>query len=429
MIDTVLLNGLWQGALIVAIAALTTLFVPKQNAATRYAVWFAALIALAVLPVVSVLHAAPAIATLPPPVEHTAATPSLVTAKAALAIGSWLLIFWLAGVALALIRLGLSFLRIDRIVRDASPAPELGPNVMTSAYVELPIAARLVSPLIILPAHLSATLDRADLDDIVRHERAHIERRDVLANLIQRVIESLLFFNPWVYLIGRRLIAEREAACDDRAVHATGEADRYASCLARLAQRPRALHTPLLTPSAIGSRRMLVDRIARLLDGKGIELNVNYRALGTSVLAFALLAVLLETLTGLAADGSAVSENSVAVAASPCVLPTNLTANTPEEKAKLRDRLFGASAEAKILNAAPPDIPKSAFRPKTTANALVTVGTDGRPISAKIVKSSGSAGMDQAVINAAMASTYSPAMNNCKLVTGQYLFQIQTGPI
>jgi TonB family protein len=429
MIDEVLLNGLWQGALIVAIAALTTRFVSKQQAATRYAVWFTALIALVVLPVVSVLHPATGIATLPLPVEHTAATASLVTAKAASASGSWLLIFWFAGVAIALIRLGLSFRRINGIVRGASPAPDLGPNVMTSDRVDLPIAARLVSPLIIIPAHLAATLDRADLDGIVRHERAHIERRDVLANLIQRVIEALLFFNPWAYLIGRRLIAEREAACDDRAVHATGEADRYASCLARLAQRPRASRAPLLTPSAIGSRRMLVDRIARLLDGKGIELKMNYRALGTSVLAFALLAVLLQTLTGLAADGSAPSTKDVAAAASPCVFPTNLTANTPQEKAELRKQVFATGAEVKVLNAAPPEIPKSAFHPNASANALVTVGTDGRPISAKIVKSSGSAGMDRAVINAAMASTYSPAMNNCKLITGQYLFQAATGPM
>ncbi|MGA7571256.1 MAG: M56 family metallopeptidase [Candidatus Aquilonibacter sp.] len=407
MIDTVLLNGLWQGALVVAIAALTTMFVPKQHAATRYAVWFTALIALAVLPVASVLHPATGMGTLPLPVEHTAAAPSFVTAKAASAGGSWLLFFWLTGVALALIRLGLSFLRINGIVRSASPAPELGAGVMTSTRVDLPIAARLASPRIIIPAHLAATLDRDELDDIVRHERAHIERHDIFANLIQRVIEALLFFNPWAYVIGRRLVAEREAACDDRAVYATGQADRYASCLARLAQSPRASRPPLLTPSAIGSRRMLVDRIARLLDGKGIELNINYRALGTSVLAFALLAVLLQTLTGLAADGAAPSVSNVAVAASACT---------------------ATGKEVKILNAAPPEIPKSAFRSNATANALVTVGPDGRPVSAKIVRSSGSAGMDRAVVSAAMASTYSPAMHDCKLVTGQYLFQMATGP-
>lgn len=425
MIDTVLLNGLWQGGLIVAIAALATLRIPQRHAATRHAVWFAALVALVVVPIVSMWHPAPAISTLPVP----AAAPSLVTARAASAGGSWLLYFWLAGVTLALMRLGISYVRIGRIVRYATPAPELGAGVMTSDRVDFPIAARLVSPLIIIPAHLAETLDRTDLDAIVRHERAHIERRDILANLVQRVIEASLFFNPWTYIIGRRLIEEREAACDDWAVHATGEPDRYASCLARLAQRPRTSRTPLLTPSAIGSRRMLVGRIARLLNGKVTQLNVNYRTLGTSVLAFGIVTLLLQTLTGFAANASLPLGTDVAVAASPCVFPTNLTAHTPQEKAQLRKELFATGASVKVLNAAAPDIPKSAFRPNATANALVTVGPDGRPISAKIVLSSGSAGMDRAVVKAALASTYSPAMNDCKYISGQYLFHVQTGPM
>jgi beta-lactamase regulating signal transducer with metallopeptidase domain len=401
MIDTVLLNGLWQGGLIVAIAALTTAFVPKHQAATRYAVWFAALIALAILPLVSVLHPA-AIAALPTPVAHTAATPSLVTAQAVSASGSWLLAFWLAGVTIAFIRLALSFVRINGIIRGATPAPELGAGVFTSTGVDFPIAARLISPLIVIPAHLAATMDRADLDDIVRHERAHIERRDILANLIQRVIEALLFFNPWTYLIGRRLIAEREAACDDRAVYATGEADRYASCLARLAQRPHTSHAPLLTPSAIGSRRMLVDRIARLLDGKGIELKTNYVALGASTIAFAILAVLLQTSNGLA-------HTTISVAAAS--LPPNCW------------------RDIKVVNAAEPDIPKSARNSgNLEAGVLVTVAADGHIVNTKLVKTSGNAAVDKATLNAANASTYSPAVSNCKNQQSTYYFHVETAP-
>jgi TonB family protein len=408
VIDTMLLNGLWQGALIVAIAALATWKMPQGHAATRHAVWFAALVALIVVPIVSMWHPAAAVTALPAPMQHTAAAPSLVIAKAASASGTWLLMFWVTGAMLALIRLGLSWARINRIVRDAALAPELGVNVMTSTGVDLPIAARLVFPVIVLPARLLRTLDRSDLDGIIRHERAHIARRDILANLIQRVIEALLFFNPWAYIIGRALIAEREAACDDWAVQASGEPDRYASCLARLAQNPRASRTPLLTPSAIGSRRMLVERIARLLNGKAIQLKINYIALGASVLAFGVLAVALQTVTGLAADASLPLGSDVAVAASPCV---------------------GTGADVKILNAVPPNIPKSAFRPNTAANALVTISPSGRPISAKIALSSGSAGMDSAVVKAALASTYSPAMNACKYITSQYLFKAVTGPM
>ena len=411
MIDTVLLNGLWQGGLIVAIAALIVWRIPQRHAATRYAVWFVALTALVATPIASLWHAGAAIASLPVPMEHTASAPSLVTAKAASVSGTWLLYFWFAGAAVGLTRLALSHAHITHIVRHAEATPELGPNVVASTGIDFPIAAGIVTPLIVLPAHLVATLERSELDDIVRHERAHIERRDILGNFVQRVIEALLFFNPWAYFIGWRLIHEREAACDDRAVHATGEPDRYASCLARLAQRPRRARAPLLTPSAIGSRRMLVQRIARLLNGKASELKANYVVLAASVLAFAVLAALLQTANGLAAGASSPLGADVAVAASPCVSPSNL------------------ATHVKILNPVAPDIPKSAFRPNTAANVLVTVSPEGRPINAKVVLSSGSAGMDSAVVKAALASTYSPAMNACKFVTGQYLFKAMTGPM
>jgi TonB family protein len=153
---------------------------------------------------------------------------------------------------------------------------------------------------------------------------------------------------------------------------------------------------------------MLVERIARLLNGKAIQLKINYVTLGASVLGFGVLAVALQTVTGLAADASLPLGTEVAVAASPCV---------------------AMGADVKILNAVPPDIPKSAFRPNTAANALVTISPSGRPISAKIVLSSGSAGMDSAVVKAALASTYSPAMNACKYITSQYLFKAVTGPM
>jgi len=425
MMNTVLLSGLWQGALISAIAALATIWIPQRHAATRYAVWFTALLALAILPIASLWH--PATTALPESVAQTAVATSVVTAKAATASGAWLMLLWLAGVTFCLFRLALSYARINRIVRNAKPVLEFAADVMTSDDVAVPIAARFFSPVVIIPADLLTTLERSDLESVVRHERAHIRRMDIAGNLIQRLIEACLFFNPWVYVIGRQLVKEREAACDDWAVHAAGEPDRYASCLAQLAQSAKNSRTPLLTPSAIGSRRMLVGRIARLLNGKVSQLKVNYVVLGTSVTAFALLAVLFQTSTSLASSDRSL-ENTVA-AAGACVvpqMPKDPSALTSAQRAELKRELLATGASAKPLNPAMPDIPKADFRPNVWANALVTIGPDGTPLKAKIVKSSGSAGIDQATINAAMASTYSPAMGNCKGIVGQYLFQVRT---
>jgi bla regulator protein blaR1 len=394
MSGVVLLNGLWQGALITGVAWVITRLLPQQHAASRYAVWFTALLALAIVPFGSLLHATGAITALPVSVQHTASAPTLVTARAASASGLWLLFLWAAGTMFFFFRLALSYVRIDRIVRDAVPAPQLGAGVMTSESVAVPIAARLFSPVVVIPLHLVALLDRADLESIVQHERAHIRRGDIAGNLVQRVIEACLFFNPWVYLIGRQLIVEREAACDDWAVQTSQEPHRYASCLVQLAQNAAPTFPALLTPSAIGPKSMLVGRVARLLNGKATQLKANYFVLGASIATFGVLALVLQTANGLASQ----------------TLPAN------------------CYHDVAVKDPVQPDIAKSDYHANVTSDALVTVSADGKPMSAKIVTSSGYPAIDRATVKAAMSSTYSAGMSNCKPTTGTYVFHVRTSP-
>ncbi len=396
MIITVLLNGLWQGALIVAIATLISIAVPQRHAATRYAVWFVALIALLLLPAVTLWHPTPQIGTLTAPVV---ARTSAIALQATSDNSWWLIALWVAGVALCLARLLRSHLRIRRIIRVALPAPNLGPEVMMSHELAYPIAAGLFAPTVILPANVATTLERRDIEAIVRHERAHIARHDILTNLAQRLIEAMLFFNPWAYLIGRQLVKERESACDDWAVDATGEPDRYASCLAQLASGAQPTRTPLLTPSAMGSRRMLVGRIARLLNGKATQLKINYVVLSASALAFALLAVVLQTTTGQAA-------------------PTTVAVTTPSN----------CTHDASVVNAAAPIPPKGTVKVSTDATVRVGIAPTGTVTYVTVVKSSGVSAIDIATAEAARASTYKPAVSNCKAVAGTYLFHAMFRP-
>jgi len=394
MIADALLNGLWQGLLIVAIAGLVTVFVPQRHAATRYAVWFVALLALAVMPLLTLWHPTPEINTLTPPVIVTNTT--AIAARATSGNSGWIIALWLAGVLLFFARLVRSEVRIGAIMKTALPAPSLGADVMTSQEIAYPIAAGFFAPMVILPANVTATLESRDIEAIVRHERAHIARHDILTNLAQRVIEAALFFNPWVYVIGRQLLKEREAACDDWVVSAA-DADRYASCLAHLASGPQPAKAPLLTPSAIGSRRMLVGRIARLLNGKATQLKTNYFVLGTSTLAFALLAVLLQTTIG-RADST--------------------------QNPKLPAQVAKCNNDVEVTSAAPPDMPKGALKAKGTAEggAVVVVAPDGHVVSVKIAQSTGSSVLDKSLVAAAKASTYKPAQANCKAIQGSYYF-------
>jgi bla regulator protein blaR1 len=389
----VLLNTLWQGAFIVAIAAAVTAFVPQRHAATRYAVWFASLVALAALPLISHFLFDASAAAIPTAVTRTTAVAAHATQRAADAGGSWLWAVWLAGVLACLLRLLFSHFRIMRIVRSALPAPAIGQDVFTSPAIGIPIATGLFHPVVIVPGDFAETFDAVVLADIVAHERAHILRKDVLGNLIQRLFDALLFFNPWVYVIGHQLRKEREAACDDWAVQAASDPGRYASFLASLALRAPRARTPLLTPSAMGSGRILVGRIARLLDGKAAEMKTNQLVVVTAVALFVLLGFAFHTPRGLAS--------------------TN------------------CFSEPVVVDAVAPDVPESVIKAHPNARVIVavTVTADGHVSDLKLFKSSGDQTIDTAVARAAEHSTYKPEIRNCKPVSGgQYFFRADFAP-
>ena len=397
-----LLNSLWQGALIFLIAAGLLTFVPQRHAATRHTVWFVALVALVLLPLSGVFSLAEPSSAIPSAVIRTTTAVKHLASDAASADGWWLAALWLAGVALCAVRLALSYVRIAGIMRSAVRAPGLGENVFTSTAITVPVAAGFLRPIIILPDGMARELDSADIGSIVAHERAHIRRGDTLGNLIQRLVESLFFFNPWVYVIGHQLVKEREAACDDWAVLSMSDPNRYASCLANLARRKPRHPSPLLTPSAIGSGRMLVGRIARLLNGKAGQVKTNYLVVAVAVTVFAVLGFALQTSSGLASTGSAVAANDTK-----------------------------CSADVVVLQPVPPDIPEAVAKahPNAQAIVLVTVAANGKASAAKIEHSSGNSAIDGAAQRAALRSTYKPELRNCKAVSGgQFLFHIQVSP-
>jgi len=147
---------------------------------------------------------------------------------------------------------------------------------------------------VILPAAAVRDLPAADLLAVMEHERAHIRRGDLVTNH-SRLVEAVLFFKSWIYVIGRQLVNEREAACDDWAVVATGAADRYATYLAELALAAQGTRTPLLTPSALGSKRLLLARIRAPSYRKGNRRETNYIAAAVSLTALAILTLALQS--------------------------------------------------------------------------------------------------------------------------------------
>ena len=143
---------------------------------------------------------------------------------------------WLAGMIWRLSVAAGSGLRVAQIRRGCVPSGSGdGISIYSSDAVELPLSMGFARPAIVLPRRFLDLLTPESLECVVQHEIAHVLRKDVWTKGAQLFIEALLFFNPAVLFIGRKIAFEREAACDDRAIARIPDVRNYADCLARVA--------------------------------------------------------------------------------------------------------------------------------------------------------------------------------------------------
>jgi len=270
-------NGIIEGLALSALLWLILRLAPRAAAATRYALCGLALAFVAALPLAQgwlPRLGAPAAA------SGSGHGGTMLTLTAGVWL-IWVLGVWALGSLILMARVAWGLVALGGLKRRASTAPvqvverfegimracpgRRRARVLVSDDVAGPIAAGLVKPAVLLPAFLVEQLSDAELDQVLTHELAHIRRWDDWTNLAQKVVEALLFFDPAVIWIGRRLTLEREIACDDWVVGLAGTARPYATCLTRLAAIHRA--TPQLAPGALARRPQLSIRVEALLEG------------------------------------------------------------------------------------------------------------------------------------------------------------------
>src|SRR5690606_19858334 len=91
-------------------------------------------------------------------------------------------------------------------------------QLLESVKVNLPLTIGWLKPVILFPAGMLSGMPADQLEAIMAHELAHIQRRDYLFNIVQNAIEILFFFHPAVWAISHRIRVERENCCDDIAL-------------------------------------------------------------------------------------------------------------------------------------------------------------------------------------------------------------------
>ena len=114
--------------------------------------------------------------------------------------------------------------------------------------------------MVIVPASLITGLSPALLEALLAHELAHVRRADYVFNIVQGMVEALLFFHPVVWWLSRRMRAERELIADALAAQVLQEPRQLAMALNELAH---GLRQPQLALAA--SDGDLLARIKGLL--------------------------------------------------------------------------------------------------------------------------------------------------------------------
>lgn len=264
MIDLVfaaLLHSLWQGALVAVLALIASRC--TTDPALRHNLYGVGLLAiLGLLPVTAMRMA------------ESGRTPPLLELVPIARVGFVLL--WALGTAICLTRLARSWSRPRHITRNSQAAPRsvqkmvddlarrfgLAPGipVLLGSEHASPSVFGWLKPVILVPGALLTKLSTAEVEALLAHEISHIARHDYVWLLLQSIAESLLFFNPAVWLLSHLMREERECACDDLAARVLGSRLRVARALVEL---EHLRLEPTWSPAAGGGN--VASRIRRQL--------------------------------------------------------------------------------------------------------------------------------------------------------------------
>jgi|GEM_PF-2806145 len=226
-------------------------------------------------------------------------TPVLAAPNGSKQILGWLLLAWAAGVSVLALRLLGSWIWIQRM-RSVGTSPissqwtqslealarrlqvSRSTWILQSTQVVVPTLIGWFRPVILLPVGFLTGMPPRQIEAILAHEFAHILRHDYLVNLLQALVETVLFYHPAVWWVSRFIREERENCCDDIAAQVCAKPSEYAHALAAL-EELRGRQAALTLAANHGSLLLRIKRLA------GLPLPLPHFSSGMAFVCLALL--------------------------------------------------------------------------------------------------------------------------------------------
>jgi bla regulator protein BlaR1 len=312
-----LANHLWQSTIFTAIVGLLTMLLRKHHARIRFSFWLAASIKFLVpfsllvtlgglLPKPqqaatssrAPLYSAIEVAGQPFSVSSATTNGPAIPPESLLQHLSAQLPFvlagvWLLGAFVVFLIWVLRWRQVAAVLQRASPIQQgreirllrsLEERAGRHGRMTLRLSSERMEPgvfgivrtVLIWPEQLSERLDEEQMAAILAHEMTHQQRRDNLAAAIHMLVEILFWFHPMVWWMERRMVEERERACDEAVVRFGSSPEAYAEGLLKACRF--CVESPLVCVSGITgadlSRRVRSIMAIRVIHQLGIKGNL-----------------------------------------------------------------------------------------------------------------------------------------------------------
>jgi beta-lactamase regulating signal transducer with metallopeptidase domain len=291
-----LLYCLAEGSILTLAVAACLRLIPQKSSRTKFVIWFSALVATALLPLLDL--------------KLSGKAGGIISAQAVITIpftvAFYISLAWVALACFGLLRVAMAVwqlraLRQDCVeLTDENLAPEVqqvvaefrrhrAVSILVSQRVQVPTAVGFFKSSVILPAWMMEEAVSEELKHVILHELAHLRRRDDWTNLVQKIVKAVLFFHPGIWWMERELSLQREMACDDKVLEHTESPRTYAECLARVAEKSFMRRQIALAQAAVSRIRQLSVRVGRILDPQRSGSTQSWKPAVPGVIALAVI--------------------------------------------------------------------------------------------------------------------------------------------
>lgn len=182
------------------------------------------------------------------------ARPPLSATELVRPLGTLLCVVWLAGIFFAIGRAIVFLARFKRwqqsiVAADSPPLLEAARwaarrvglrheiAIFRCDVLPAPVTFGLFRPRVVVPSDIASHITPDQLRAVLLHEMAHIARRDLWIGSLQQAAQIVVWWNPLVRLVNRRLSDLREQICDDIATRELPRPGEYAATLIQIAER------------------------------------------------------------------------------------------------------------------------------------------------------------------------------------------------